>query len=136
MDALRLWMYSVNQPGESKNYDEKSVEEINRRLFNILDNVYAFYELYAGGKRSDLKNSKRSDLEKPANILDQWILTRLNELIQLTTSKLDAYNLIDPVRAFRDFVDDLSTWYLRRSRERIKNGDQGAINTLLYVLKT
>ena len=136
VDALRLWMYSVNQPGESKNYDEKSVEEINRRLFNILDNVYSFLELYAGGKKSDLKNSKRSDLEKPANILDQWILTRLNELIQLTTSKLDAYNLIDPVRAFRDFVDDLSTWYLRRSRERIKNGDQEAIKTLRYVLKT
>ncbi|MEK7186907.1 MAG: class I tRNA ligase family protein, partial [Patescibacteria group bacterium] len=84
-DALRLWMYSVNQPGDPKNYNDRGVEEINRRLFNILDNVYSFLSLYTGGERSDLKNSERSVLEEPIHILDKWIIVRLNELIGLTT---------------------------------------------------
>ncbi len=135
VDALRMWMYSVNQPGESKNFDEKTVDEINRKIFNLLDNVYAFYELYAG-KGKALSIDSQGLALRSENILDQWILARLNELINLSTYQLDRYKLLEPTRALRDFIDDLSIWYLRRSRDRLKNGDKEARQTLYFVFKT
>ena len=79
--------------------------------------------------------SSRQDLEE-ANVLDIWILARLDELVEITTKNLDNYKLLEPTRATRDFIGDLSTWYLRRSRDRIKDGDKEAKITLYYVLKT
>ncbi|MCE9585375.1 class I tRNA ligase family protein [Candidatus Nomurabacteria bacterium] len=128
-DTIRLWMYSVNQPGESKNFDERTVMEIHRQFFGLLYNVVAFYELYR-----DPQLEVFTEL-KSENILDQWILARLNELNKTVTDNLDNYRTLEPVRAVRDFIDDLSTWYLRRSRERIKNGDIEAKQTLYFVLK-
>ncbi|MFA6325357.1 MAG: class I tRNA ligase family protein, partial [Candidatus Paceibacterota bacterium] len=140
VDTLRLWMYSVNQPGESKNFDEKTVLELHRQFFGLLYNVLAFYELY---RDKDLEISllkeergygkRKSPLSQ--NILDQWIIAKLNELIILSTEKIDNYKLLEPVRAIKDFIGDLSTWYLRRSRERIKNDEHGAKQTLYFVLK-
>jgi isoleucyl-tRNA synthetase len=130
VDTLRLWMYSVNQPGESKNFDEKTVLELQRQVFGLLYNVMAFYELYRD------KILEKNDRPKSKNILDIWILTRLDELTELTTKNLDSYKTLEPVRALRDFINDLSTWYLRRSRERIKEGDKEAKMTLYFVLKT
>ena len=129
-DTLRLWMYSVNQPGESKNFDEKTVALLHQQVFGLLYNVLAFYELYRD------KNLEYSDKPKSKNILDKWILVRLDELIRLTTENLDDYRLIEPVRGMKDFINDLSTWYLRRSRERIKEDDMAAKQTLYFVLKT
>ncbi len=131
VDTLRLWMYSVNQPGDSKNYDEKTVMELHRQVFGLLYNVLAFYELY----RDPSLETSNYNLET-SNVLDQWILARLNQLVALTTESLDGYKLMEPVRALRDFIDDLSTWYLRRSRDRIKEGDADAKQTLYFVLKT
>src|SRR5665213_836245 len=68
-DALRLWMYSVNQPGESKNFDEKTVALLSQQVFGLLYNVLAFYELYRD--KSLETDSKRPNSK---NILDQWIL--------------------------------------------------------------
>jgi len=130
VDTIRLWMYSVNQPGESKNFDEKTVSELHRQFFGLLYNVLAFYELY---RDKNLENSERSS--SGVNILDRWIVSRFNELIENATKNLDDYKLLEPVRAIRDFIDDLSTWYLRRSRERIKEGDIEAKQTLYYILK-
>jgi len=133
-DAVRFWMYSINQPGDSKNYDDKTVDEVNRRVFNMLDNIYSFYDLYVEKGRTLSIDAQGSTLGSES-ILDQWILIRLSELTNLMTNKLDNYNLIEPTRAIRDFVEDLSTWYLRRSRERIKEGDEDAKCTLYFVLK-
>ena len=131
VDTLRLWMYSVNQPGESKNFDEKTVALLHQQVFGLLYNVLAFYELYR-----DQSLEARSYNLKPNSVLDQWILARLGELVKLTTENLDNYKLLEPVRSIRDFVGDLSTWYLRRSRERIKDSDKNAKQTLYFVLKT
>jgi isoleucyl-tRNA synthetase len=127
-DTLRLWMYSVNQPGESKNFDEKTVQLLHSQVFGLLYNVLAFYELYRD-KTLEVKEVKSK------NILDQWILARLNELIKLSTENLDNYKLLEPTRAMKELISDLSTWYLRRSRERIKEGDKDAKATLYLVLK-
>jgi isoleucyl-tRNA synthetase len=134
VDTLRLWMYSVNQPGESKNFDEKTVALLYQQVFGLLYNVLAFYELYRD--KTLEKNDRPEKRPESKNILDVWILARLDELIDFTTKHLDDYKLLEPVRAMKDFIGDLSTWYLRRSRERIKNGDKDAKETLYYVLKT
>ncbi|MEI7425272.1 MAG: class I tRNA ligase family protein, partial [Candidatus Staskawiczbacteria bacterium] len=129
VDTLRLWMYSVNQPGESKNFDEKTVLELHRQYFGLLYNVLAFYELYRDSELEKLKYEKSED------ILDQWILAKLDELNTLCVVSLDKYKLLEPSRAIKDFIGDLSTWYLRRSRDRIKEGDKNAKQTLYFVLK-
>jgi len=130
VDAVRFWMYSVNQPGDSKNYDEKTVDEIVKKVFNLLNNVYSFYDLYRDRNLEVLLPSESN------NVLDQWILARLNQTIEVATKNLDNYKLFEPARAIKDFIDDLSTWYLRRSRDRIKLGDRTAKWTLYTVLKT
>lgn len=132
VDTLRMWMYSVNQPGESKNFDEKTVKELQGKIFTLLDNVVAFYELY---RDRNLELSSITYNLQPTNVLDAWIVARLNQLIELTTTSLDEYKVLEPARAIREFIDDLSTWYLRRSRDRLKEGDEDAKKTMYYVLK-
>ena len=129
VDAVRFWMYSVNQPGESKNYDEKSIVEINNKVFNLLGNVLSFYELYRD-------TSLEASVISSENILDRWVMSRLHQLTSEMTENMDQYNLFHAARSVRDFIDDMSTWYLRRSRDRIKDGDAHAKQTLYVVLKT
>ncbi|KKU67672.1 MAG: Isoleucine-tRNA ligase [Parcubacteria group bacterium GW2011_GWA2_47_16] len=142
-DALRFWMYSVNQPGEPKNFDEKTVDEVVKKVFNLAGNVLAFYKLYESeNSKSQIPNHKQiqnSKIQIPnsENVLDRWILARLNQLIIEVTAGLEKYKLLEPTRAIRDFIADLSQWYLRRSRERIKSGGedgQAALATLRFVL--
>ncbi len=130
VDTLRMWMYSVNQPGESKNFDEKTVALVQQQVFTLLYNVLAFYELYRD------RSIENDSTPESKNILDQWIVARLNELTVMMTESMDNYKLLEPTRAIRDFMGDLSTWYLRRSRERIKEGEKDAKVTLYFVLKT
>jgi len=128
-DALRYWMYSVNQPGESKNFEEKTVDEVVKKVFNLAANVATFYKTYA---TVNVVASNASE-----DVLDRWIITRLNETIWLVTTGLDKYSFFDSSRAIRSFIGDLSQWYLRRSRERFKEGGadaQAALATTKYVL--
>ncbi|MES2314539.1 MAG: class I tRNA ligase family protein [Patescibacteria group bacterium] len=135
-DALRFWMYSVNQPGESKNFEEKTVDEIVKKVFNLVANVTTFYKTY-----EDKKLEVRSqELGKSQNIIDQWILARLNQLVENVTRNMDAYVFLEPTREMREFIADLSQWYLRRSRDRFKGDDiadkEAALATTKYVLLT
>ena len=118
-DTLRMWMYSVNQPGESKNFDEKTVALLHQQVFGLLYNVLAFYQLYRDKEIEEVKTLRFI----PNNVLDRWILSQVDTLTALVTSNLDNYKLLEPVRMIRTFIDDLSTWYLQCSRERIKEGD-------------
>jgi isoleucyl-tRNA synthetase len=141
-DALRLWMYSVNQPGDSKNFEEKTVDEVVKKVFNMVDNVLSFYKLYAGDKKQEGEGRREkgdNDLRSSNNVLDKWIMTRLDQLIETVTTNLDAYKFMEPTRAIRDFVADLSQWYLQSSRDRFKGEGEGkteALATLKYVLAT
>lgn len=128
-DAMRFWMYSINQPGDTKNFDEKTVDEIVKKVFNLYANTLSFYNLY---KQETSKNP-----EKSKNVLDKWILTLLSELIENITKGLESYNVIDPARSIRDFIGELSQWYLRRSRDRFKTEGEDkeyASATLRHVL--
>jgi isoleucyl-tRNA synthetase len=130
-DVIRFWFYSVNQPGEFKNFDEKTIVETQRKVFGLLDNVVKFYELYAG----DIDESMNPHESK--NVLDMWILAELSALIENCTKDLDGYKTLEPSRAIRDFIADLSQWYIRRSRDRFKDAGedtQYAVATTRYVL--
>ncbi len=126
VDALRLWMYSVNQPGDSKNFDEKTVDEIVKKLWNPLTNIYALYAMYE-------QDVERIEPNKSENILDKWILARLTEVVGSVTNNLDSYKLFEPVRDLRAFVQDLSTWYVRRSRDRFKSEDKSEVAQVVSV---
>ncbi|MEK7116894.1 MAG: class I tRNA ligase family protein [Patescibacteria group bacterium] len=129
-DALRFWMYTVNQPGDSKNFDEKTVDEIIKKVFNLPENILSFFDLY---KDENVKPHNKSE-----NILDKWILIRLNTLIKEGSQSLDDFNVFEAARAVRDFIGDFSTWYIRRSRDRFKSDDlsdrNNALATTHFVL--
>ncbi len=135
-DALRFWMYSVNQPGDAKNFDEKTVDEIVKKVFNLAANVATFYGTYGS------KEQGTSDKEqvKSQNVLDQWIVTRLDHVIETVTKGMENYVFLEPTRSIRDFIGDLSQWYLRRSRDRFKGDNvadkEAAVSTMRYVLVT
>lgn len=136
-DALRFYlMSSPVVSAENLNFSEKGVEEALRKNVMTLWNVYKFYELF----NDDAKDLKSPDdiYEISENILDKWILIRLNDLVFKITKNMDGYDLSGAARPITDFIDDLSTWYLRRSRERFKSDNQqekdAALLTTHYVL--
>ncbi len=128
-DALRAYLLaSPVMQAENLNFSEKGVEESLRKNIMILWNVYKFYELYADVTAAG-NDSK--------NILDIWILARLNQLIAEVTEAMNNYNLPKAVRPITAFIDDFSTWYLRRSRDRFKEvgeAKQSALATTKFVL--
>ncbi|MBI4079681.1 class I tRNA ligase family protein, partial [Candidatus Kaiserbacteria bacterium] len=128
-DALRYYLLSspVVQ-AENLNFSEKGVDEAAKKHVGRLMNVLAFYELY--------KNETSRGIES-THVLDRWILARLDQLIREVTKEFEAYRLDTATRPIGDFIDDLSTWYLRRSRERFKedtSNKAAALATLRYVL--
>lgn len=132
VDAVRQHMYTINQPGEGKRYDLEDVKDVFRKNIMLLWNVYKFYEMYAG----EIKSEAKRPVSK--NVLDLWILTKLSVLIKNIASELDQYHVYEAARQIPEFIDELSTWYLRRSRDRFKSDDaldkQNALFTTHYVL--
>ncbi len=131
VDALRFYLMSCPvMKGEDINFSEKSVQEVSNKIINRVNNVLSFYELYRDKK---LETNKK---HISFNILDRWIMTRFDELLKESTKGMEKYDMALATKPFDFFIEDLSTWYLRRSRDRIKDGDKGAKQTLYYVLKT
>ncbi len=135
-DALRYFL--VSSPavrGEEVAFTEKGLDDVNKKLFNRLENVFTFYDTYAE-KGNDSKVGEHYVLS--AHVLDQWIIARTYGLIAEVTKHLEGFELDRASRPIADFIDDLSTWYLRRSRERFKGDDKAdkecALNTTRYVL--
>lgn len=132
VDAVRQHMYTINQPGEGKRYDLEDVKDVFRKNIMLLWNVYKFYEMYAG----DIKVETKPTVSK--NVLDIWILAKLANLIKIISSELEQYHVYEAARQIPEFIDELSTWYLRRSRDRFKSDDandkQNALLTTRHVL--
>lgn len=131
-DAVRFYMMSSPiMRAEDLNFSAKEVLELQRKNLGRLHNVLAMYEMFADGTTAKADSP---------HVLDKWILARLNQLIIEVTAGYKNYELDKAARPITDFIDDLSVWYLRRSRERIKGDDLKdktyTLATLRYVLKT
>jgi len=117
VDATRWYFYTVNQPGDSKLFSEKDVEESLRKFIITFWNCFIFCNTYK--EKSKVKIQKSKPQTKTQNLLDRWVLSKLNELILKVTGFLDKYDITSAARSIEDFViNDLSLWYIRRSRER------------------
>jgi isoleucyl-tRNA synthetase len=132
VDALRYYLFSSPvMVAENLNFSEKGVDEALKKVVILLGNVLNFYLLYAPAKKtSALKDTKSN------NVLDRWILARLNQLISEETQALESYDLPRACRPLAEFINNLSTWYLRRSRARFKDetAKKEALSILRYTL--
>jgi isoleucyl-tRNA synthetase len=115
-DALRWYLYTINSPGEEKRFNENDLVNVTRRFLNTLWNVFVFYKTYAD------KESEEFSKEE-LNVLNRWILARLEETKQNVMNNLDAYHVYEAAKELDLFVDDLSRWYLRRSRRVFQKPD-------------
>ncbi len=115
-DAVRWYFYSNSAPWLPNRFSAKNVSESQRKFLGTLWNTYAFYVLYA--EIDQFNPTKYSlDLEK-LSVLDKWILSKLNKLIETVDKNLENYRITEATRAMTEFVDELSNWYVRRSRNR------------------
>lgn len=138
-DSLRYFLVSSPaMKGEEYKFVEKSLDDVNKKLFNRLLNIYTFFEMYADETVSSA--SSVADLvKKPTSThpLDLWIIERLNETQSKVTVGLESMELDRASRPLMDFADDLSTWYIRRSRDRLKGEGEDkkhALHTIWFVL--
>ncbi len=131
-DALRLYlMGSPLMVGENANFDEAELKTKLRNVLNPLWNSVKYFLTYAQSNKWTPDKAVVSE-----NILDKWIIARLNEVVETFVANIEKYVVPDAVRPIDAFVDDLSRWYVRRSRDRISGGDNEALSTLYFVLTT
>ena len=132
-DALRIYLLSSQlMRAQDLNFKEEILRQVYRRFNLLLINVLKFYSLI------DVETISM-DIAHSGNILDQWIISSLNKLIRSITQLMDDYDTAEVSRLFFNFIEDLSTWYIKNSRSRFKSNNinerLSAMNTLSYVLK-
>ena len=137
-DATRWHFYTSSAPWLPTRFSIKDVEETQRKFLSTLWNVYSFYVLYA---EIDKFNPLEYADFKSENIMDKWIISKLNTLIKDIEEKLDKYDITNAAIEIEEFTDDLSIWYVRRNRERywsetLTDDKIGAYVTLYKVLIT
>ena len=136
-DAVRWYFYFNSMPWLPNRFFLEAVSEAQRKFMGTLWNTYAFYVLYADIDGFDPTKHTLS----MNNVMDKWILSRLNTLIRDVSNYLDNYRLTEPAREMDRFVDDLSNWYVRRCRDRfwasgMEQDKVDAFMTLYTVLET
>ena len=115
-DPLRWYFYTNSAPWLPSRFHEKAVIEGQKKFFSTLWNTYAFYVLYAN---IDSFDPTKYQLDRCAlTAMDRWLLSRLNTAVKGVDENLSAYKVPEAARVLQDFVDELSNWYVRRSRER------------------
>jgi isoleucyl-tRNA synthetase len=138
VDSTRMFLYSSTAPlAEDVRFSERHVEEMVKKFTLTLWNAYSFFVTYANIDR--WKPSDEAGDFEPKHKLDQWILSELHQLIETVTKAMDDYNLTKATRPMLDFVDNLSNWYIRRSRRRFWKSENDsdkfeAYQTLYLVL--
>jgi len=132
-DAVRWYFYINSAPWLPNRFYEEAVSESQRKFMGTLWNTYAFYVLYADIDKFDPKKYKL-EYEK-LSVMDKWVLSKMNTLIATVDKNLANYRITESARAIQEFVDDLSNWYVRRSRERFwqKDMTQDKINAYMTL---
>lgn len=128
VDTLRIYLVGSNvMNADNFNFSEKGVDEIYKKVLMIIHNVLNFYSTYP-----NIKENEKLEL---SSIIDKWIISRTNNLIKSVSISLDNYDTINASLKIKSFIDELSTWYVRRSRERFNDNDKNAKTVLKYVLE-
>ncbi len=126
-DTVRFYLLgSQIMDADNLKFSDRQVDEIYKKVTVLLYNINNFYELY-----TEVPESKKQS-EK---IIDKWIISKINNLINNVTTNLENYKTIKVCSEIRNFIDDLSTWYVRTSRDRFNQNDVDAKTTLKYVLE-
>jgi isoleucyl-tRNA synthetase len=131
-DALRWYYFTSKQPWDGYRFSIEAVGESVRQFMKTLWNAHGFLVLYANA--GDVEIPPLADVEADLSDLDRWALSRLQETAAIAIERLDDYDTTTAGRAIAAFVDDLSNWYLRRSRRRFWEGDPAAFATLRECL--
>jgi len=127
-DSLRFYLLqSPVMNADNFNFSEKGLEEIYKKVLVLFYNVGNFYNMY---KEEDDLNYEKSD-----ELMDKWIISLTEELVKNVKKYLVEYNTVKACSEIREYVDSLSTWYVRNSRDRFNEGDSKARKTLRYVLE-
>ena len=132
-DAIRWYFYSNSAPWLPNRFHDDAVKEGRSKFMGTLWNTYAFYVLYAN---IDNFNPMEHTLDyEKLSVMDKWILSKLNSTIQTCDSSLENYKIPETAKALQEFVDDLSNWYVRRSRERYwaKGMEQDKVNAYMTL---
>ncbi len=132
-DALRWYLYVSAPPELSRRFSVELVGETARRFLGTVFNTYNFFVLNANAAKLDLSQAKPA-IERDA--LDRWVLSRLHQLIRDLTDDLEAFDLTPAARRLDGFVDDLSNWYVRRSRRKFWAEEVESFATLWECLET
>jgi isoleucyl-tRNA synthetase len=132
-DAIRWYFYVNSAPWLPNRFHGKAVQEGQRKFMGTLWNTYAFYVLYAN---IDNFNPMEHTLDyDQLPVMDKWLLSKVNTMVQAVDDDLGSYKIPDAGRALQEFVDDMSNWYVRRSRERFwaKGMEQDKINAYMTL---
>jgi isoleucyl-tRNA synthetase len=132
-DAFRWYFFTSKQPWDGYRFSAETIGEGVRLFLKQLWSTYYFYALYAGASSEEL-NAAEPSATPPDDDLDRWALSRTAGTVELVTELLDAYDVTTAGRAIASLVDELSNWYVRRSRRRFWDGDPVAFQTLRSCL--
>ena len=132
-DAIRWYFYVNSAPWLPNRFHGKAVQEGQRKFLGTLWNTYAFFVLYANIDEFDATKYTLEYEKLP--VMDKWLLSRLNTLVKTVDDDLENYRIPEAARALQEFVDDMSNWYVRRSRERFwaKGMEQDKINAYMTL---
>ena len=132
-DAIRWYFYTSSAPWLPKRFSGKAVQEGQRKFMGTLWNTYAFFVLYANIDNFDA-TKYTLDYDK-LSVMDKWLLSKLNSAVAAVDDNLGNYRIPEAARALEEFVDDMSNWYVRRSRERFwaKGMEQDKINAYMTL---
>src|SRR5207253_6687997 len=116
-DALRWFFYSSTNPWTSARFSRPAVREAQKEFLIKLRNVFSFFTIYANIDGFDPAELEQADAASKT-LLDRWIVSELHRTIREVRAKLDGYDIFAAAGALNDFVESLSNWYVRRSRDR------------------
>ncbi len=136
-DVVRWWFYRVNQAGESKNFREEELKEINNGFVRVITNSLRFWQLYSQKANSQQPTAKNFHTikSKDLDLLDRWLLSKWNNLTGLVTKSLDEYDATTASREIEKFmIEDLSNWWIRRSRDKFQSGKGYQQDLLRFIL--
>ena len=132
-DAIHWFFYTCSAPWLPKRYQDKAVTEGQRKFMGTLWNTYAFWVLYANIDQFDATKYSLEYDKLP--VMDRWLLSKMNSMVKTVDNSLMNYQIPEAARALQEFVDDMSNWYVRRSRERFwaKGMEQDKINAYMTL---